>query len=381
LTDKQIAQLVRKAKRYVIADPVQRGLYLRIPPDGPIVFTAVARGPGGRQIWTTIGTTAETDVDLARSKAREIISRIKSGLPPVEPPKPAPDSVAVVVQNWVARVVEKNAHRTANETRRIVRKYILPHLGQRVFSELKRSEITVWLDEIEDRHGARMADCSLKVLRAVANWMQTRGDDYVSPFVRGMKRDTSTPRERTLTDDEIREFWKATSATDTGACLRLLLLTAQRRSKVLEMKWQDISLDGVWTIRTEAREKGNAGALKLPEVALDLIRKQPRMAGSDRIFHFKETTLDDAEAAIGGDWTIHDLRRTARSLMSRAGVLSEHAERVLGHAIGGVEGIYDRHQYDAEKALALEKLAALVERIINPPADNVVAIGGGSRLG
>ena len=51
---------------------------------------------------------------------------------------------------------------------------------------------------------------------------------------------------------------------------------------------------------------------------------------------------------------------------------SEHAERVLGHAIGGVEGIYDRHSYATEKADALRKLAALIERIVNPPADNVV---------
>jgi hypothetical protein len=60
--------------------------------------------------------------------------------------------------------------------------------------------------------------------------------------------------------------------------------------------------------------------------------------------------------------------------MSRAGVQSEHAERVLGHAIGGVEGIYDRHAYTEEKADVLRRLAALIERIINPPGDNVVAL-------
>ena len=65
-------------------------------------------------------------------------------------------------------------------------------------------------------------------------------------------------------------------------------------------------------------------------------------------------------------WTLHDLRRTARSLMSRAGITSHIAERVLGHTIKGVEGTYDRHGYDPEKAHALEALAALVERIVNP---------------
>jgi integrase len=72
-------------------------------------------------------------------------------------------------------------------------------------------------------------------------------------------------------------------------------------------------------------------------------------------------------------WTLHDLRRTARSLMSRAGVRPDISERVLGHAITGVEGIYDRHRYDAEKADALHKLAALVDSIVRP-RKNVVAI-------
>jgi integrase len=63
-------------------------------------------------------------------------------------------------------------------------------------------------------------------------------------------------------------------------------------------------------------------------------------------------------------WCLHDLRRTARSLMSRAKVPSDHAERVLNHVIGGVRGIYDRHDYADEKRAALEALAALVTRII-----------------
>jgi hypothetical protein len=58
--------------------------------------------------------------------------------------------------------------------------------------------------------------------------------------------------------------------------------------------------------------------------------------------------------------------------MSRAGVLNDHAELVLGHARPGVEGIYDLHKYDVEKADALRRLAALVELIVNPPSDNVV---------
>ena len=72
------------------------------------------------------------------------------------------------------------------------------------------------------------------------------------------------------------------------------------------------------------------------------------------------------------DWRLHDLRRTARSLMSRAGVTSDIAERVLGHVLPGVRGVYDRHGYIEEKRDALTRLGALMERILEPPADNVV---------
>ena len=57
--------------------------------------------------------------------------------------------------------------------------------------------------------------------------------------------------------------------------------------------------------------------------------------------------------------------------MSRVGVPSDHAERVLGHVIAGVRSVYDRHQYEAEKRDALEKLAAMIERILNPLPSNV----------
>ena len=68
----------------------------------------------------------------------------------------------------------------------------------------------------------------------------------------------------------------------------------------------------------------------------------------------------------------------ARSLMSRAGIPSDHAERCLGHVLPGIRGTYDRHEYLAEKGRAFEALAALVDRIVNP-ADNVLALSEGRR--
>jgi integrase len=75
-------------------------------------------------------------------------------------------------------------------------------------------------------------------------------------------------------------------------------------------------------------------------------------------------------------WVWHDLRRSARSLMSRAGVSADHAERALAHTIPGVRGTYDRYSFLPEKRAALDRLAALIERIVNPPPDVVVSLKG-----
>ena len=85
----------------------------------------------------------------------------------------------------------------------------------------------------------------------------------------------------------------------------------------------------------------------------------------------RKADIDRASGVSG--WVLHDLRRTARSLMARAAVPAEHAERCLGHVIGGVQGTYDRHRYQDEMRLAYEKLSGLIVGIVDPQP-NVVAL-------
>jgi integrase len=232
-------------------------------------------------------------------------------------------------------------------------------------------------------------------VRGIMNWYASRHDDYVPPIVRGMRRTSPKERARSriLDDHEIRLIWKQAKANGTfGACIRLLLLTAQRRDKVASMKWADVSLDGTWTIAVEAREKGTAGELVLPKIALDIIRQQPVLGDNPYVLAGRgngpiggwskpKAAFDDkvAEAARHAKlpdvkpWILHDLRRTARSLMARAGIRPDIAERVMGHAIPGIEGVYDRFTYRDEKGDALRRLATLIDGIAHP-RDNVVTM-------
>jgi integrase len=290
----------------------------------------------------------------------------------------------------IANIAGVTVHRFP--TRLHVRCPQCSHQGRR-FTDIRRRDVTKLLDTIEDNHGPRMADAVLAYVRKLCNWYQAREGDYVSPIVRGMNRSNPKTRKRkhTLNDAELRVLWKvAPKAGKFGALVIVILLSAQRREKSAEMKWTDLAAD-LWTLDNADREKGNAGAVRLPKAALDQINAQPKISENPFVFaagfgkgHFnsfseKKEILDKllrAELPEFRPWVLHDLRRTARSLMARAGVLPHIAERTLGHAVDDIEDTYDRHEYLEEKSDALAKLAALISTIVNPPSGNVVTLAG-----
>jgi integrase len=382
LTDKAVSSLKPKAKRYAVPDPQLPGHYVRVTPNGAKSFAAVARDPSGKQVWHTIGSASLYKIDDARELARTAIKAIKAG-----EDRAGPQSLDAVADQWFKRHVEAKGLRSARHLRAYFDSHIRPAWTGRDFESIRRGDVANLLDEIEDRSGPAAADYGLRIIRNICNWYAARHEDYASPIVRGMRR--SNPKERArdriLRDDEIRAVWQRAAENGTfGGFVRMLLLTGQRKTKVATMRWEDIK-DGVWTIPSEKREKGNAIELKLPDVAIEIIKAQPRFDGNPYVF------AGQGNSPMGGlsrrkksferklpampQWGLHDLRRTARSLMSRAGVRPDIAERVLGHVMNGVEGIYDRHRYDEEKAHALKALAGLIEKIVNPAGGNVLELG------
>jgi integrase len=257
-------------------------------------------------------------------------------------------------------------------------KPVYKQLGSRPIDDIRRSDIVSLLDRIEDESGPVMADRTLATVRRIMNWHASRSDEFRSPIVRGMARTKGKERARAriLTDDELRAIWKSADATPGpfGAFVQFLLLTAARRGEAASMSRAELSGQD-WTL-PEVRNKVKVDLIRpLSPAAQERIAKLPRIGKVGYVFtttgrsglggfsKFKRK-LDKASGVKG--WTLHDLRRTARSLMSRAGISSDHAERCLGHVIGGVRGVYDRHEFHAEKKQAFEALAALIDRIVNP---------------
>jgi integrase len=289
------------------------------------------------------------------------------------------NTVAAICNEFLQR--ESKRLRTIDQRARLLRRLVYPAIGNRPIESVKRSEIVRLLDRIEDSSGPRMADVTLAVLRRVFHWHALRSDEFRSPIVRGMGRQSPADHRgtRILDDDELRRLWAATADEQPfSALIRFLLLTTARRGEAASMRWTEIA-EGIWTLPA-ARSKTKTEIVRpLSQAAQAVLAAQPRntdwvftttQVGPLRSFSEPKIKLDAASGIA--DWRIHDLRRTGRSLLSRAGVNADIAERCLGHALPTIRATYDRHRYIDEMAHAFEALAALIERIVNP-IDAVVA--------
>jgi integrase len=352
------------------------GLALRVSKSGLKSWTFHFTHAGKRN-RLTFGNYPAISLAAARTKADEARSAVADG---TDPRLLRGGTLRAIAEDYQKR--EGNKLRSAGWQQWALERHVYPVLGNRPIGDIRRSEIVRWLDDIEANAGAPMADRALATVRKIMNWHAIRSDDFRSPIVRGMTRSKAGPRERTLSDDELRVVWKtAGDAGVFGNYLRFLLLTAARKSEAADLAWDELA-GGDWTLPA-ARNKTKMDLVRplskraqsmLPKPESKFVFSKGGRSINKRLANYKhdfdimvldELWKTDRTAQPLPRWTLHDLRRTARSLMSRAGVPTDHAERCLGHVIGGVRGVYDRHEYHREKARAFEALASLIKQIIS----------------
>jgi len=321
----------------------------------------------------------------ARREAKAILGAVAKGGDPLGDRRKTAvasgNTLKAVAEEYFVRELTKL--RTGEKRQAALERLVFPVMGARQIGEIKRSEIVRLLDDIERENGPHQAQAVLAFLSRLFNWHAGRDDDFLSPIRRGMARTKlkEYARDRVLSDDELRAVWKAaeTFPGPYGYLVRFLLLTATRRGEAARMVRSELH-GGDWIIPAARMKAKLEHVVPLSPAATVILEDMPKLGSyvftvdgwrPVKGFATYKTALDEVSGVTG--WRLHDLRRTARSLMSRAGVTPDVAERCLAHVMGGIRGVYDRYAYHKEKKAAFEKLAAQVERIVNP-TDNVVPI-------
>jgi integrase len=339
--------------------------------------------------------TGNFGLSVARDRARDILADVRQGGDPIAEGRAAraqEKRAGFTVADLSEKFIERGASiksrrrgrpwsdRTRHEFERILLKYVV----EAGHGKVEAAALTT--ERIATLLGKISAPVMRNRVRAVLHLMYAwaRRDPELRELVPTMpvfpdKLTDDPRRERVLTEDEIRMLWLGTDGRRSGAAFRLMLLTAQRSGEVFSARWDELSdeADGTWW--THSVKGGGTQRTPLTKQATGALSTVKR-ARSPWVFPSRtiagEHTAAYAKpwAALGlGDATPHDLRRTAASLMARAGARDEIIKRVLGHALQGVtEATYIKHSFDEQKREALARLGDDVERILSRGAKVVV---------
>jgi integrase len=392
--------------------PDSKGLYLIVQPSGRKSFAVRFRVNGKlKKLTLPRGIT----LAAARVGAATAWEEVEKGNDPSAAKKQAKHAQKVAAANTFQAIAESYLEREGKKKdgkrlrslewrRTLLQRLVYPTLGDQPITMIRRKAIIELLDDIEDGKlscpdkktgkrkrivgGAVMAHMTLAIIRRIMNWYAVRDEDYEVPIVRGMARiiPEEHARARVLKDDELRAVWKTAEQRPNdpfAALVKFMLLTAARRSEAAAMTWDEIIEDeevGACWLLPAARNKVKVDLLRpLSKNAQDLLDARPRIEGCPYVFtygakpvaSFSQLKGDFDDACGVSNYTLHDLRRSARTLMSKAGVISDHAEQCLGHLLPGVRKTYNRDDFKPQKKAAFDRLAAKIESIVHPPGGNV----------
>src|SRR5215469_10471317 len=379
--------------RLVVADTEVTGLSLRVTPNGVRSFLIRYRPRRQPQkSWTVPGTYPEVTLATARQKAREIVAAAKGGvdliaeLGRLEAERLKAAASARTIRELAAEYIERHCKPHQRRWRKVelcIHSHVLPVLGDRVASDVRRADIVELLDDLEHKKGLRQQ--VNRVRSALASMFRYAIErEYVPeyPLIGTRSRKLEVERQRILSNQEIRAIWLALDELpDPGrSFVKVLFLTAARRDEARNLEWAEIALeDDLWVLPA-ARNKANRDfEIPLSRQMTALLTRLPRLGAF--VFTvsgakpwatpgpFKRAL--DAKSGITG-WVFHDIRRTVRSKLAELSVPYEIAERVLNHAMTKLERVYNRHSYRQEKAL--QRWADQLMGIVKADSDKVVPL-------
>ena len=382
-------------------DTEVKGFGVRMRPGGRKTYVIEYRpGAGGRvapKRRYTIGQHGSPwTPDAARKKAIEILGEVIKGGDPTkvrnDARRPDEDTIGYHVRQYLLGSVRRT-QKSWKETERILMREFVPFFDSVRLNSVSKRDIAQLVEPIALR-APIMADRTFSHIRRFFNWCVEQGSLEANPVL-GLRRiSTASEREHVLSDFELGTVWNTldTCGPLWAAAFKLLILTAQRKSEVLEMEFAELDMsDKIWRIPGSRTKNGRAHEVPLTEMMLEIIKSIPKIQGSKFIFSASghqpladqsrvkrlldariidsvTTTTREPKQTIR-HWTIHDLRRTATTGMARLGVAPHVADAILNHKGAGVTGvaaIYNRYSYMKERRQALESWGQYVEALQHP---------------
>ena len=409
--------------RYDIWDTEVSNFGLRVTDTGKISFNVMRRiGPKGAPVRRVVAEHrcgaeyTEGLLTQAREDARASLRDMSQGVDPKqkralaierdtkERAERRANSFGAVAEDFIKWHVLPKL-RSGNDVASSIRRELIPAWGDRPIAEITRRDVVTLLEKVVADGRPYTAHHLIAYLSKLFNWAILR-DVYglnASPIIRGIGKNVigaKKPRQRVLSDAELREVWRATEATSYpfGPFVRMLLVTGQRLREVANAKWSEFDLENALWVIPAPRMKGDAAhEVPLSGAALSILRALAALVeGKPRPSAFVFSTTDGrapisgfSKAKVGLDrqltsmradegreampgFVFHDLRRTMRTNLSGLPIPDLVAELVISHAKPGLHKIYDQHSYRDEKRRALDLWAAKLASIVDPDTHNTV---------
>ena len=330
----------------------------------------------------SLGDVRKLKLEEARDVARKFFAKVELGIDPRAEKRKAEEAAEAarltfkaVADLYLAAKETKIRPSTYKAADAYLNDKFAP-LHRKPISTIDRKVVAEQLRRIIAEHGPTSAACARGNLSALFAWAMKEGMVDANPVI-----GTNNPiegkqaRDRVLTDDELRIVWRHCQDDDFGRIVRLLLLTACRRDEIGWLRWPEVDLPGNRLLLPPERTKpGRALEMPLVATARAILQSAPKRVGRQFVFGGSgggfgawswctmalHARIATAEGRALPHWTLHDLRRTVRTGMSKLGVRPHIAELVLNHIAhrSGVVGVYDHHDYQPEIAEALAKWEA-----------------------
>jgi integrase len=408
LTDRAIrsAKVPAGLNQVELRDDQVRGLVLRVYKTGVRVwFVFYRRREDNRRRILKLGDYPGVSLAKARKLAEIRLGTIAAGEDPQAEREAARErSGAETVAELASRYLVEYARvhkrpRGYKMDRWQLETYVLPRWGERAIDEITKQDVRGLVQDLADGKLAAngkpttVAPRNLRaVLSKMFDWATEQGLLPGNPAAgvklpaRVREHHKKGGRDRVLSDEEIETLWDELYRLDdfsrsrgrvpvSAAAFRLILLTGQRPGEVLSMRWADIEDGAWWVIPAEVAKNGESNRVPLsPQVWKILDALRPETGGGAYVlpspfkegWHLKslKTAYDTILRHTGmRPWTPHDLRRTAASKMSAAGVTRRVLRAILNHKDRSVTAVYDRYAMDREKKQALAEWGRRVEEI------------------